>query len=186
MLETAGTDVLDVGTLYYVESEAEWGRLAGPRGALEGLVAAREQGLLRAIGLTTHQRPLAAEWAGTGLLDMVMVRYNAAHRGAEHEVFPVTDELPVFVVTFTGLRWGALIGPTPLDPPGFVLPQARECYRFALSNPSVAVALMAPKVRAELDENLVLLDGWLALGDDERERIEAHGDRVRQTAGTFW
>ena len=185
-LAVLGTDVLDVGTLYYVESQAEWERLAGRGGALEGLQAAKDRGLLRAIGLTTHQRPLAARWVRTGLLDMVMARYNAAHRGAEREVFPVTDALGVSVVAFTCLRWRALIRPTPLDPPGFMPPPARECYRFALSNPSVGVALMAPNDRAELDENLALLDDWRALTDEEHKRIEAHGDRVHETAGAFW
>ena len=45
---------------------------------------------------------------------------------------------------------------------------------------------MAPNDRAELDENLVLLDDWRALTDEERKRIEAHGDRVHETAGAFW
>ena len=35
----------------------------------------------------------AARMAESGFLDLVMVRYNAAHRGAEREVFPVTASL---------------------------------------------------------------------------------------------
>ena len=40
---------------------------------------------------------------------MLMIRYNAAHRGAESDVFPVTDALGTPVVTFTGLRWKDLM-----------------------------------------------------------------------------
>ena len=43
---------------------------------------------VRRLGITTHQRPLAAEAARSGKLDLLMIRYNAAHRGAETEVFP--------------------------------------------------------------------------------------------------
>ena len=37
--------------------------------------------------MTSHTRKLAAEMASSGLLDVIMVRYNAAHRGAEEEIF---------------------------------------------------------------------------------------------------
>lgn len=39
-LRTLATDRLDVVTLYYVESEAEWDEITGPRGALEYLTRA--------------------------------------------------------------------------------------------------------------------------------------------------
>ena len=35
-----------------------------------------------------------------------MIRYNAAHRGAEREVFPVTEALGLPVIAYTALRWG--------------------------------------------------------------------------------
>src|SRR5205085_1186588 len=83
------------------------------------------------LGLTSHQRKLAAETARSGLLDLLMIRYNAAHRGAETDVFPVTDALGLPVVVYTCLRWGALMRSTPDDPPGFVPPRALAWYRFA-------------------------------------------------------
>ena len=52
-----------------------------------------------------------------------MIRYNAAHRGAEREVFPVTDAIGMPVIAYTALRWGALLRPTPDDPPGFRVPR---------------------------------------------------------------
>ena len=42
--------------------------------------------------------------------------YNAAHRGAETDVFPVTAALGMPVVAYTALRWGALMRPTREDP----------------------------------------------------------------------
>jgi aryl-alcohol dehydrogenase-like predicted oxidoreductase len=45
-----------------------------------------------------------------------MVRYNAAHRGAERDVFRVTDSLQMPIVAFTAQRWGALLAGTPDDP----------------------------------------------------------------------
>ena len=184
-LSTLQTDYLDIVTLYYVESHGEWERIVSDGGALEALRSAKEEGTVRRIGLTTHQRPLAAEWVRSGLLDLLMIRYNAAHRGAETEVFPVTGPLQIPVVAFTCLRWGALLKPTADDPPHFAVPSAKECYRFVLSNPSVSVALTAPNNRRELMETLALLDDWRPVTEEERRALTSHGDRVRAEAGPF-
>ncbi|MCW5977406.1 MAG: aldo/keto reductase [Bryobacteraceae bacterium] len=180
------TDYINALTLYYVESQAEWDALAAPGGVLDFLDERKREGALRLIGLTSHQRKLAAGWAGAGRLDMLMIRYNAAHRGAERDVFPVTAALGMPVVTFTGLRWKALLEPTPEAQPAFRPPTAAECYRFCLANPHVAVALAAPAIRSELDHALTLLDDWTLPSAEELQRLRAHGDRVRRHAAEFW
>jgi len=185
-LKQLKTDYLDAATLYYVESGEEWSAITAPHGSWEFLDTQKRAGRLRLIGLTTHQRPLAAMWAQTGLLDLLMIRYNAAHRGAEKDVFPVTSQLGIPVVTFTALRWGALPNPTPEDPSGVQLPTPADCYRFCLANRNVAVVLMAPASRPELESDLALFDDWRPPSAAEREAIRAHGERVRRTAGTFW
>src|SRR5579884_1181356 len=79
---TLGTGRIDVVTFYYVEHKSEWRQITGPGGALEAIRKAKQQGRVRLIGLTTHQRELAAECAPEKKIDLLMVRYNAAHRGA--------------------------------------------------------------------------------------------------------
>jgi hypothetical protein len=69
MLAALGTDYVDVLTFYYVEELAEWAELCGPGGALDYCRAARRDGVVRRLGLTTHQRNLAAEVARSGQLD---------------------------------------------------------------------------------------------------------------------
>lgn len=185
LLEELRTDYLDVLTFYYVESTQEWDRLLADDGAWSYLQRQKEQGRVRLLGLTTHQRPLAARWARSGRLDLLMVRYNAAHRGAEREIFPVTSALGLPVVTFTALRWGALLKPTPEDPPGFTPPAPGDCYRFCLANPAVSVVLAAPANRRELEDDLFLLDAGQPPSGDELAALRAHGDRVRRHAGAF-
>ena len=185
MLAALRTDYLDVLTFYYVEAMAEWDELCGPGGALEYCRAARRDGAVRRLGLTSHQRRLAAEVARSGRLDALMIRFNAAHRGAENEVFPATEAQGMSVIAYTALRWGALLQPTPDDPPGFVVPPAPAWYRFVLQSPAVTVALMAPDDRAELDEDLTVLGAGGPLPADEYERLAEHGRRVRRHAGGF-
>lgn len=185
LLGELGADYLDVLTFYYVESEQEWEELLAPGGAYEYLQQQKQRGRVRLLGLTTHQRPLAARWAKSGRLDMLMIRYNAAHRGAEREIFPVTNALGLPVVTFTGLRWGALLKATPEDPPGFRPPAPVDCYRFCLAHPAVSVVLAAPANRSQLEHDLTLLEDWRPPSPEELARLRAHGDRVRRYAGAF-
>jgi predicted aldo/keto reductase-like oxidoreductase len=185
VLEQLHTDYVDVLTFYYVESAQEWDEIAGPRGALEFCMAARREGRVRLLGLTSHQRPLAATIAQARVLDLLMIRYNAAHRGAEHEVFPTTVALGMPVVVYTCLRWGALLRGTPDDPAGFVPPRPPAWYRFALQHSAVSVALASPANRAELEEDLEVLRATGPLPSEQYESLAEHGRRVRCHAGTF-
>jgi aryl-alcohol dehydrogenase-like predicted oxidoreductase len=180
-----GTDYIDVLTLYYVEQSAEWEEITSPGGALLYLRDAQRDGVVRRIGITSHQRPLAAKMAESGLLDTIMIRYNAAHRGAERDVFPVTQPLGLPVIAYTALRWGALLRPTPDDRPGYLVPHAPNWYRFVLQHPAVAVTLAAPQTRAELDEDLRVLETQGPLEDEEYASLAEHGERVRRHAGNF-
>lgn len=53
-LERLGVDQLDLIQLHNLVEEEDWQVAHGPRGALEALVAARDEGLVRFIGVTGH------------------------------------------------------------------------------------------------------------------------------------
>ena len=185
ILSTLRTDYIDVLTLYYVEHDDEWRQLCGNGGALGCLQRAKQDGVVRRIGVTSHQRPLAARMAASGLIDVLMIRYNAAHRGAERDIFPTTAARQIPVIAYTALRWGALLRPTPADLPGFVVPPARDWYRFVLQSPSVAVVLAAPDDRHELEHDVEALTVGEPLSDSEYRQLAEHGHRVRRSAGMF-
>jgi predicted aldo/keto reductase-like oxidoreductase len=184
-LAALGTDYIDILTLYYVERKDEWDAIIAPDGAFRYLQAAKRDGTVRRIGITSHQRNLAAEMARSGLLDTIMIRYNAAHRGAERDVFPVTQRLVLPVIAYTALRWGALLRPTPDDPAGFMVPRPAGWYRFVLQHPAVAVTLAAPQTQAELKQDLSVLAAAGPLTDEEYTALADQGERVRRHAGGF-
>ena len=179
------TDYLDVATLYSVEQATEWEKITSPTGALKGLRLAQKQGLVRMIGLTTHQRHLALRVLNEDLLDLLMIRYNAAHRGAEDKILPTAQTSKKPIVAFTALRWSDLLKSTPEDPPNFVPPSAHDWYRFMLAHPAVSVVLAAPTNRLELSHNLRLLADWKALTSKELQTMRDHGDRVHRHARKF-
>jgi len=185
VLATLRTDYVDVLTLYYIEHIEEWRHLRATGGAFAFLQQAKRDGIVRQIGVTSHQRPLAAEMAASGLVDALMIRYNAAHRGAEQDIFPVTDSQNVPLIAYTALRWGALLCTTPGDPPEYIVPRAPDWYRFVLQSPSVGVVLAAPNHRDELEETLQVLAADGPLSESRYTQLIEHGERVRRSAGQF-
>jgi predicted aldo/keto reductase-like oxidoreductase len=65
------------------------------------------------------------------------------------------------------------------------MPAQPRTYRFVLHHPAVTVALMAPQTRAELDEDLTVLEAQWPMSDDEYRILADHGQRVRRHAGQF-
>jgi len=84
----------------------------------------------------------------------MMIRYNAAHIGAETEIFPHLPESNPAVVSFTATCWTYLLRPPRGYPEGGRLPTAGMCYRFVLSNPAVHVCMMAPTNLKQFEQNL--------------------------------
>jgi aryl-alcohol dehydrogenase-like predicted oxidoreductase len=137
-----------------------WWNDVPPQRILEKAYEVRESGKARHLMISCHHRPsfdamLHAEIAmGVKPVESIMLRYNAAHPGAEQDVFPHLDGIPPAsapgVLAFTATRWGSLLDPKNI-PPGERVPRASDCYRFALSNPRIHVSLAGPRTADELD-----------------------------------
>ncbi|MCJ7503798.1 MAG: aldo/keto reductase, partial [Acidobacteriia bacterium] len=69
--------------------------------ALEELHHLREEGKVRATGVSTHNRKLAGKLVAGGALEALMMRYNAAHRGAEQDIFPHLAQHNPIVINHT-------------------------------------------------------------------------------------
>ncbi len=133
--------------------------------------------------ISCHHRPSFEAFLGEPACDAWMVRYNAAHPGAEREVFPILpaeERARPGVVAFTATRWGSLVDPSK-TPAGEPTPRASDCYRFALTHPAVDVVLAGPRDGAELDEALAAIDRG-PMSDDELAWMKRVGQAVRQPA----
>jgi aryl-alcohol dehydrogenase-like predicted oxidoreductase len=139
-----------------------------------------EQGKVRHIMISCHHRPTFTKHAADPRVGSIMVRYNAAHPGAEREVFPFLDAARPGVVAYTATRWGWLMNPD-FTPEGEATPRASDCYRFALSHPAVDVVLTGPKNAVELDEAMAALDRG-PMSEDELAWMKRVGSHVRKAA----
>ncbi|MFQ6081810.1 MAG: aldo/keto reductase [Candidatus Aminicenantia bacterium] len=142
----------------------------------------KEEGKIRFYGISTHNRKLAGKLASDGALDVIMMRYNAAHRGAEKEIFPYLEAHKPFIVGYTATRWRFMMRRPKGWPKDERVPTAGMAYRFVLSNPHVNVCLTAPMNMKQLEENFAAVRKG-SLNEEEMEFMRKFGDKVHETAG---
>jgi aryl-alcohol dehydrogenase-like predicted oxidoreductase len=161
-----------------------WWNQPPPERIVDAAMQLREAGKCRTILISCHHRPTFAALAADPCYGGIMVRYNAAHRGAEREVFPAiaASASPPGVVAYTATRWGALLDRA-LVPAEERLPRASDCYRFALAAPAVDLVLSGPRDGAELDEAMAALDRG-PMEEEELAWMRRVGDAVHARAGT--
>jgi aryl-alcohol dehydrogenase-like predicted oxidoreductase len=169
-LKVLDTDYLDVLHLYWL---GKMSAFTGP--VQEEMARLRAEGKVLALGASIHDRPRAGRLAEESILDLLMIRYNAAHPGAEREIFPHLARRRPAVVAYTATCWRKLLA----APRGWTgkAATAGDCYRFCLSSPQVDVVLTGPRTREELRENLAAVERG-PLDVDELTFMRALGQAV--------
>jgi aryl-alcohol dehydrogenase-like predicted oxidoreductase len=178
-LRQFNTDYIDIFLFLGVMKPAEF-----TPDVHEELLKLKQEGKVRAIGLSCHNRPFLGQLAAAGTVDALMLRYNAAHRGAERDIFPRLAAHNPGVIGYTATRWTYLLrrpGPWPKDAR---IPTAGECYRFVLSNPHVHTVLTAPRTERELRESTAAVRNGPLDADDVRF-MTAFGDVVHDQKKWF-
>jgi aryl-alcohol dehydrogenase-like predicted oxidoreductase len=173
-LRSMKTDYVDILCL-------AWWNGPPPQRIVDAALRLRDKGKIRNLMVSCHHRPTFERFIADPSFDALMLRYNAAHPGAEREVFPHLAKRRPGTLAFTATRWGTLLDPA-LTPEGEATPRGSDCYRFALSNPNVDVCLAGPKDGAELDEALAAVTRG-RMTDDELAWMRRVGAHVRDVTG---
>lgn len=174
-LRQFNTDYIDAFLFLGVTKEKEF-----PESVRYELYRFKDEGKIRSVGISTHDRKFAGKLAAEGKVDTLMIRYNAAHRGAEQDIFPYLEKHNPAVVGYTATRWTYLLR----RPKGWqkdgMIPNAGQCYRFVLSNPNINVCLTAPRNEKELVENIQSLRQG-PLDEEDMAFMKRFGDAVYHT-----
>lgn len=178
-LRQLGTDYIDVFLFLGVMKPEQF-----PDEVVAELCRFREEGKVRAVGLSCHDRRFAGALAAEGTLDALMIRYNAAHRGAEREIFPHLATHDPGLIGYTATRWSYLLRRPRGWPKREPVPTAGDCYRFVLTNPQVDVCLTAPRNLKQLRENLAAVANG-PLADSDMDFMRRFGDVVYHTGKMF-
>ena len=145
----------------------------------------KEKGLYGFLGVSGHNRSLFPKLAEDNIFDLFHIRYNAAHRGAEEEIFPhLREDNRPGIASYTATRWSQLLNPKKM-PPRENPPSASDCYRFVLSNPAVDVCMCGPKDTDQMREALRTLELG-PLNEEELKRMREIGAFVHAHTRKFF
>ncbi|MCY3665774.1 MAG: aldo/keto reductase [Gemmatimonadetes bacterium] len=176
-LRALKTDYLDIFQLHHLNTEEERNQALGPGGALEAAQQAREEGIVRFIGVTGHDWVQVGQAVRTGHFDTVLCWYNCAMKEPEETVFPAAQAANTGVVIMNASRNEKL-----LKGPGAPAPE--QFYRYVLSHDAVHTTVMGlrsvdlfARVAASLSERETITP-------EERAELEAYGAQQR-TAGAL-
>ncbi|HUT19369.1 MAG TPA: aldo/keto reductase, partial [Anaerolineae bacterium] len=171
-LRLLGTDYLDIWQIHYLNTREEREQVLGPGGAMETAVKAREQGLIRFIGVTGHAWAEVGQAVATGLFDTVLCWYNCAMQEPEELLFPHAVAHNTGVVIMNATRTDKLLG-------GPDAPPIAGFYRYVLGHPAVSVVLRGLRGVERFEHVARALAERETLTPEERRQLEAYGAKVR-------
>jgi aryl-alcohol dehydrogenase-like predicted oxidoreductase len=166
------TDHLDIWQIHYLNTQEEREQVLGPGGAYEAALKARDEGLIRFIGVTGHNWEEVGKAVATGLFDTVLCWYNCAMKEPEDLIFPHAQKHNTGVVIMSAGRRDKLF-----EEPGS--PPPESFYRYVLSHPAVHVSLFGLRNLETFERVAQGLAERDTLVSCEREELEKYGKQLR-------
>ncbi|MBQ8110502.1 MAG: aldo/keto reductase [Clostridia bacterium] len=200
LLRRIGGGYIDLGMIHYVDQESDWdARMNGP--FIEYVHRLHEAGVIRHIGLSTHNPIIARKAARAGFIEMILFSVNPAY-----DLMPPTDNLenyfadsyddslagvdPVRVEMYklceqndVGITCmkpfaGGRLFDAASSPFGVALTPA-QCIHYCLTKPAVASVLCGYDTPDQVDAAVA----YETCGDAERDYASVLAGAPRHTFG---
>lgn len=126
LLHRLQTDYIDVGMIHYVDSEEDFQTVFGGE-IIEYAKELKEKGIVRYLGMSSHNPHIAKKAAETGLIDVLMFSINPAYdlESPETDIYDLMD--------FKGMGEN-----------GWVVDEARQELYSYCESAGVAITVMKP------------------------------------------
>ncbi len=192
------TDHLDLWQIHNLARMDQVDQIFAPGGAVEALQQAREQGLVRFVGVTGHADPdVLAEAIRRFPFDTVLMAVNAAdrhHLSFQERLLGMAVEREMGIIGMKIPARGRILSswtPPPLDQQRTVERPARpgtismpEALRYVLSLP-VSTVIVGCDTVAQLEENVRVARGFNPLSGDQLAELERRTEPVAKQALFF-
>lgn len=195
LLARLQTEYIDVGFLHFVDKESDWDTLAKSE-IMKYALSLKEQGVIRAIGISSHNPVTAKKAVDSGLIDVLMFSLNPAYdlipketdmvdifneviegrkqNFSQMTIEPLRDELyrdceerGVAIIVMKALAMGTLLSKE-RSPLGIAL-TAAQCIHYALSRPAVAAVMVGMQNLRDVEQ---AAEYW-TLSDEERDHVKS-------------
>ena len=196
--ELLQTDHVDLWQLHAVSRMDDVERIFAPGGAIEALTKARDEGLVRFVGITGHADPdVLAEAVRRFPFDTVLLAVNAAdphHLPFRRTLLPLAVEKEMGIIGMKIPARGRILSSWTPPPPEEQRPSQRatrpgtltmaEAMRYVLSLPVSTVIVGCDSV-AQLEENVRIARSFTPLSDAQLADLESRAEPVHRQALFF-
>ncbi|MFW6163780.1 MAG: aldo/keto reductase [Planctomycetota bacterium] len=157
-LRNLRAECIDLYQCHGTRSAEQLDEILAPGGAMEALRKAQDEGLVRFVGITSHQYDALEAAVRTDEFDTLMVQYSFMDTPARERVFPLAREGDVGILLMKCMGGGVFERP---GPP----------LRWVLQEPDVALPVGMQAV-GEVEENWDIVSGDWTLTDADKLYIE--------------
>ena len=173
ILRRMKTDYIDLGMIHYVDAQEDWDRCMNSD-YLAYILRIKEQGVIRHIGLSTHNPRIARQAVQSGIVEMLLFSVNPAfdmrpatedldsmfegyesteYAGIDPEraaLYQLCEEKGVGMTVMKGFFGGRLFD-AKTSPFGVAF-TPQQCIHYVLTRPGVSSILCGFDTKAQVDE----------------------------------
>jgi predicted aldo/keto reductase-like oxidoreductase len=150
-------DFIDLYQCHFVRDDQDYEQVISSKGALHGLIRAKQEGLIGHIGVTSHGLDLVDRIVDDGLFETIMVCFSFLEPLAREKIIPKAIEKQIGV-----------IGMKPFS--GGVIDNAKLALKYVLSQPAIVV-LAGVEQKELFDVNWEVYQRSYELDDEEKREI---------------
>jgi len=167
-LKRLNTDTIDLWQIHNVRTEEDLEQMFADDGAVKALESARDQKIVRFIGVTGHRDPFILKTAiERHPFDAVLVALNAADR---HKASFIDNFLPTAVAKKMAIIGMKVPARGEIFRPGGITTMA-EAMSYVLTLP-VSTIIVGISTVEELEENINIAKNFTPLSSERMERLE--------------
>ena len=152
-------DVIDIYQCHSISTLDEYRKITSKDGAYGGLVKAREEGLIRHIGITSHSLDMLSKALDDDLFDTIMVCFSFLEPAAKETVIPKALAKNVGVLIMKALSGG-------------IIEASETALRWVFGHHSETLALVGVENRELIDQNWSVFQGSHKLTEADHEIID--------------
>jgi len=157
-LDEMRTDHIDLIQFHGVSDQAKWEAISGPGGALEGVLEAREKGMVHHIGFTSHSRDMALKLVREEIFETVQFPFNLVTSEPADDLIPQARECGLGFIAMKPLCGGQY-------------DNARLAFKF-LNGFTDVVPIPGIEKAEEIEEIVAIVDSGEVLAGEEKAEAE--------------
>ena len=154
-LQTLGVDYIDLYQLHNVKDKAALEQVLSANGALEALIRAKSEGIIKHIGITGHIPAILLEALKTEEMETVQFPFNAVEAAEAAALLDLAEKTNTGIIVMKPLAGGAFENPD-------------LALRFILEYPVSIVIPGMDKVE-QVDKNVMVCRDFSPLSSEERK-----------------